>query len=227
MTAAAPRDIGRGPLSRASAFVYTLMVIEAMLIVATLPGLVALYFVLRYAPNVALVAVCAIPIGPAVSSAIYALRHRSTDLFDLKPMRQFWHGYRINVRGVLPVWLIGLAWLWIVGVSLANFWAAGVPPWWAVVLSLVGVIAALWLTNALIVTSLFEFRTVDVMRLAWELIPRQPLVMLGNGGVLFAAGLLTVATNEVVVGLLGSTVLMALVRTSRPMIDFITEEYTA
>jgi hypothetical protein len=227
VTATAPRDIGRGPLSRASAFVYTLLVVEAMLIGAAAPGLVALAVVLRYAPHVALVAVCAVPAGPAISASIYALRHRSADLFDLKPMRQFWHGYRINLRAVLPVWLIGLAWLWIVAVTLANFRAAGVPAWWAAILALIGVLAALWLTNALIVTSLFDFRTADAIRLAWELIPRQPLVMLGNGGVLLAAALLTVTTNEIVVGLLGSTLLMALVRTSRPMIDLITREYTA
>ncbi|MBX6723360.1 MAG: DUF624 domain-containing protein [Dactylosporangium sp.] len=222
----APREFGSGPLSRGSAFIYTLMVVEFMLVVASLPGLVPLYFVVAAGANAVLVALCAIPFGPALSAAIYALRHRSRDLADLRPMRQFWRGYRLNLRDVLPVWLVGLLWLFIVVVTLANFWAAGVPAWWAVILGLVGVIAVLWLTNALIVTSLFSFRTVDAMRLAWELIPRRPLVTLGNAGVLLGAGVLAVLTNELLVGLLASTFLMALLATSRPLIEFVAEEHT-
>lgn len=221
-----PRDFGRGPLSRGSALIYTLMVVEAMLILTSLPGLVPLYFVLQAAPHVLLAGACAIPVGPALSAAIFTLRHHSTDLADLRPMRQFWRGYRLNWRAVLPVWLIGLGWILAIGITLANFRAAGVPVWWAVVLSLVGVLAVLWLTNALIITSLFDFRTLDAIRLAWELIPRQPVTTLGVLGVLLAAVLLGFVTAEIVVGLLGSTFLLALVRTSRPMIDFITAEYT-
>jgi uncharacterized membrane protein YesL len=221
-----PREFGSGPLSRGSAFVYTLMVTEVMLVVASLPGLVPLYFVVAAGANAVLVGLCAIPFGPALSAAIYALRHRSSDLTDLRPMRQFWRGYRLNLRDVLPVWLVGLVWLFMVVVTLANFWAAGVPTWWAVILALVGVIAVLWLTNGLIVTSLFSFRTVDAMRLAWELIPRRPLVTLGNAGVLLAAGVLGALVNELLVGLLASAFLMALLATSRPLIEFVAEEYT-
>jgi hypothetical protein len=220
------REFGSGPLSRGSAFIYTLMVTELMLVVACLPGLIPLYFVVPAGAHAVLVGLCAIPFGPALSAAIYALRHRSSDLTDLRPMRQFWRGYRLNALDVLPVWLVGLLWLLMIVVTLINFWVAGVPTWWAVILGLVGVIAVLWLINGLIVTSLFSFRTVDAMRLSWELIPRRPLVMLGNAGVLLGAGLLATVTNEILVGLLASTFLMALVATSRPLIEFVAEEYT-
>lgn len=221
-----PREFGSGPLSRGSAFIYTLMVTEAMLVLASLPGLVPMSFVVAAGANAGLVGLCAIPFGPALSAAIYALWHRSSDLTDLHPMRQFWRGYRLNLRDVLPVWLVGLVWLFMVVVTLGNFWAAGVPAWWAVILALVGVIAVLWLANALIITSLFSFRTVDAMRLAWELIPRRPLVTIGNLGVMLAAGVLGALVNELVVGLLASTFLMALLATSRPLIEFVAEEYT-
>lgn len=226
MTTAGPRDFGSGPLSRGSAFIYTLIVTEIMLVVASLPGLVPLFFVLQGGANLVLIAVCAIPFGPALSAAIYALRHRSRDLTELAPMRQFWRGYQLNWRAVLPLWLIGLLWLFMVIITLVNFWASGVPSWWAVILGLVGVLAVLWLTYGLLVTSLFDFRTPDAIRLAWELIPRQPLVSLGISGVLLAAALLAVVTNEIFVALVASVFLMALVRTARPMIDFVTAEYT-
>jgi uncharacterized membrane protein YesL len=221
-----PRDFGSGPLSQISAFVYTLLVVELMLIVASLPGLVPLFFVVPDLTSIPLVAACAIPFGPALSAAVYALHHRSQDLTELAPMRQFWRGYRLNWRAVLPVWLIGVVWLSIIGITLANFWASGLPTWWAVLLGLIGVLAALWLANAIVITSLFDFRTVDAIRLAWEMIPRRPVGTLGILGVLFAAGVLAYATTEILVGLLGSVFLVALLGTSRPMIALITAEYT-
>jgi hypothetical protein len=224
----APRDFGSGPLSRLCALVYTLLVVETMLVVASLPGLASLLLLVGPAgANVGLVALCAIPFGPALSAALYALRHRSRYLTELAPMRQFWRGYRLNVRAVLPVWLLGLAWLFTLVVTLVNFFAAGVPTWWAVLLGLVGVIAVLWLTNALLIVSLFDFRTLDVIRLAWELAARRPLVALGQAGVLLGAGLLAVVTNELLVGLLASAFLLALVATSGPLIEIVTREYTA
>ena len=222
----AVKEFGSGPLSRASAFIYTLIVVEVMLVVASLPGLVPLVFVVAAGADLTLVFACAIPIGPALSAAIYALRHRSGDLADLRPARQFWRGYRLNLRAVAPVWLIGLFWLFMVGLTLLNFGASGMPAWWVVVLGLVGVLAVLWLTNALVVTSLFDFRPLDAIRLAWELIPRQPLVALGNASVLLGAGLLAALTNEILVGVLASVVVTVLLRISRPMIDFVTRGYT-
>jgi hypothetical protein len=221
-----PRDFGSGPLSRISAFVYTLLVVELMLIVASLPGLVPLFFVVPDLTSIPLVAACAIPFGPALSAAVYALQHRSHELTGLRPMRQFWRGYRLNWRAVLPVWLIGLVWLSVIGITLANFWASGMPTWWAVLLGLIGLLAALWVSNAIVITSLFDFRTVDAIRLAWEMIPRRPVGTLGVLGVLLAAGVVAYATTEIVVGLLGSIFLLLLLGAAGPMIEYVTREYT-
>ncbi len=221
-----PRQFGEGPLSRASAFVYTLLVVQVMLSVASLPGLVPLLLLAPVVSNIPLAAACAIPFGPALSAAVYALHRRSRDLADLKPCRQFWHGYRLNWRAVLPVWLIGLLWLTIVILTIANFWIAGIPGWWAVLLAIVGVLALLWLTNALVITSLFDFRTRDALRLSWELIPRLPLVTLGNAGVLLGVIVLAAAVTPALVGVLAVLFVQFLVVTNRPMIVFVTEEFT-
>jgi hypothetical protein len=218
-----PKDFGEGPLSLIAAFVYTLLVVEVMLVVAGLPTLV-LYFL--FARDILVGALCAIPLGPALSAAVHALHHRRADITNLNPARQFWHGYRINWRAVLPPWLIGVAWLAIIGLILLNFGTSGVPLWWGGLLALVSVAVLLWLTNALIISSLFTFRTRDLLQLAWEMLARTPVVALGNFGVLAAAIALAIFAAEAVVVALGSLLVLVLVTTSRPMIEYVTAEFT-
>src|SRR3954447_5063933 len=146
---------GAGPLSRGAAFVYHLLVVEVLLLLTAGPGLVLLVLLDRDASNLPLVAACALPAGPALSAAVYALHHRQLDVTDLHPARTFWRGYRLNALGVLQIWAAWLLWVTVLAVGLANRAAAGVPAWWTVLLAVVAVVATLWMLNALVITSLF------------------------------------------------------------------------
>jgi uncharacterized membrane protein YesL len=227
VTVDAPRRFGEGPLSRAAALVYTLLVVEGLFLACVLPGLVVLVLLDRDASNVPLAAACVLPLGPALSAALYAVGRRSHDLTDLHPAAAFWHGYRINFSGSLRIWVPFLVWLTIIGVSLANFSAAGLPGWWAVLLVLVALVSTLWLLNAVVITSLFVFRAVDVGRLAVYFLGRTPGVTLGNTGVLIAAVGITVLSSEAVLALLGSVLALLLLQTCRPMLTQIQQEFVA
>jgi hypothetical protein len=220
-------QFGEGPLARASALVYTLLVVELLLLVTAAPGLVALVLLDRDASNIPLAAACAVPLGPALSAAVYALHHRRRDLDDLRPAAAFWRGYRINLRGALQVWVPWLAWLTIVAVNLAHLTAAGVPAWWAPLLVVVAAVGTLAAVNALVIASLFSFRAVDVARLAMAFLARSPGVALGNTCLLAVAAGVTALASEAVLALLGSVLALALVRTCRPMIVQIQREMTA
>jgi uncharacterized membrane protein YesL len=220
-------QFGEGPLARASALVYTLLVVELLLLVTAAPGLVALVLLDRDASNIPLAAACAVPLGPALSAAVYALHNRRRHLDDLRPAAAFWRGYRINFLGALQVWVPWLAWLTIVAVNLAHFTAAGVPAWWALVLVVVAAVGTLAAVNALVIASLFSFRAVDVARLAVAFIARSPGVALGNTCLLVLAAGVTALASEAVLALLGSVLALALVRTCRPMIAEIQREMTA
>jgi hypothetical protein len=93
-------------------------------------------------------------------------------------------------------------------------------------LLLIALLTLLWLTNGLLITSVFDFRTPDAMKLAWEMMARKPLVSLGNAGVLLGAGLLARLTTDAVVIVVAAGFILVLVHTSRPMIDLVTAEYT-
>jgi hypothetical protein len=88
------------------------------------------------------------------------------------------------------------------------------------------VTGTLWLANALVITSLFAFRGVDVARLAAYFLGTAPLVALGNAGVLVAGALVTAFGTEPVAMLLATVGCLALLMTSRPMIGQVEERFT-
>ncbi|KAB8172875.1 hypothetical protein [Microbispora catharanthi] len=226
MTETTIRRFGQGPLSRASALVYTLLVVELLVLVTTVPGLIGLVLLDRAAANVPLAAACALPAGPALSAALYALHHRRLDLTDLHPSTAFWRGYRMNVRGVVKLWVPLLAWLTVLGSTLANFGAAGVPGWWAILLVLIALAAALWGANALVITSLFAFRARDVARLAAYFLFSSPRVALADACLLVVAAGVTLVASEAALTLLASVFAAALLLNSRPLIAEVTEKFT-
>ena len=221
------RQFGEGPLARASALVYCLLAVELLFLVTTVPGLVLLVLLDRDASNVPLVAICAIPLGPALSAAVYALNAHRPDLTELRPAAAFWRGYRGNALGVLRVWIPLLLWLTIIAVNLTNLSAAAVPQWWAALLIVVAAVAALWGANALVITSLFAFRARDVARLAAYFLVRTRGVTLANACLLIVATGVTAVSSEAVLALLGSVFAMALLRGCQPMIAVVRKEFVA
>jgi hypothetical protein len=226
MSAVSAGQFGDGPLARAAAMIYTLLVVQALLLLTTLPGLVPLVLLDRDPSNLPLAAAGAVPLGPALSATLFALHRRSRDLADLHPARAFWRGYRLNLRGALQVWVLWLVWVTIVAVSLANFGAAGVPGWWAALLVVLAVGVTLWMVNGLVITSLFAFRFVDLARLASYFLVRTPGATLANACLLIVAGGITVVASEAVLVLLASILALALLRACHPMITEVQEEFT-
>ncbi|WP_433533996.1 DUF624 domain-containing protein [Micromonospora sp. CA-249363] len=225
--AQAGRQIGDGPLSRIASRIYILLVVEALLLVTTLPALLPLLLLDRDPSNLPLVALLLVPVGPAISAALYALRHQRTDLTDLRPAALFWRGYRGNVGGALRVWTPTLLWLTVLALNLAYRDAVGLPSWWVVPLILVAVGVTLCALNALVITSLFEFRTRDVLRLAVHFLVRTPGVTAGNALLLAAAAGITAVFSEAVLALLASVVALGVLRVADPMVHLIRKEFVA
>jgi uncharacterized membrane protein YesL len=221
------RRFGEGPLSRASAMIYTLLVVEFMIVLTMLPGLVPLMLLERDASNLPLAALFLLPVGPALSAALYSLRHRRLDLTDLAPAKAFIRGYKTNFWGVLKIWGPMLLWLTIIAVNLTHLRAAGIPTWWAVLLVVLAAAVTVWGLNALVISSLFSFRARDVARLAAYFLGRAKGVTLGNVCLLIVAIGVTVLASEAVLALLGSVLALLLLRSSQPMITSIEKEFTA
>ncbi|MFJ5222715.1 hypothetical protein [Streptomyces sp. NPDC088400] len=224
--AARRHTFGTGALSRAAALVHTLLTVELMVLVAASPGLVALLFLSRSASNLPLAAVCLLPLGPALSAGLYALHRRGRDLTELRPARAYARGWRLNAAPVLKLWAPLLAWLCVIGFSLAHFPASGLPRWWAWLLVLTGLVSALWGTYALVLASLFTFRTADTARLAAYFLLRHGGATLGTASLLALTGGLTVLFTEVLPALLAAPALLCLLNTIRPVTTEAQEDFT-
>ena len=224
---AADRQFGEGPLARVTAPVYSFLVLDLLLLATTLPTLVALVVLDRDASNAPVAIACALPVGPALSAALYALRHRSRDLTDLRPAAAFWRGYKMNAVGVLRLWVPYLAGMALIAESLSHAEAAAVPGWWRAALVVIAVAATLWMVNALMISSLFAFRTIDVARLAAYFLGRTRGVTLGNLGVLIAAAVVVGFSSEAVLALFAVLFAAALLHVCSPLTEQVEKDFTA
>ncbi|MBK3639301.1 hypothetical protein [Streptomyces sp. MBT33] len=218
---------GDGPLSRAVALVHTLVTVEALLLAAASPALAGLFLLGPDPSNLPLAAVAALPLGPALSAALYALHHRDRDLTDLRPARAYACGWRLNALPVLRLWTPLLAWLTVIAFTLTHFSASGLPGWWAALLAAIGVSSLLWGAHALVLTSLFTFRARDTARLAAYFLLRHGRATLAAASLLVLAAGLTALLTEALPALLAAPLLLSLLYGSRRVIAETQEDFTA
>jgi hypothetical protein len=218
---------GDGPLSRAAALIHTLVTVQVLLLAAASPGLAGLLLVGTDPANLPLAAVCLLPLGPALSAALYALHHRDRDLTDLHPARAYRRGWRLNALPALKLWTPLLAWLTVIAFTLTHFAATGLPGWWAVLLAGIGAGSLLWGAHALVLTSLFAFRARDTARLAGHFLLRHGRATLGAASLLVLTAALTAVLTEALPALLAAPLLLSLLHSSRPVIAETQEDFTA
>ncbi|MFF4833049.1 hypothetical protein [Streptomyces sp. NPDC001315] len=227
MSAPQTTAFGDGLLSRAAALIHTLVTVGALLLAAASPGLAGLLLVGTDPANLPLAAVCLLPLGPAVSAALYALHHRDRDLTDLHPARSYWRGWRLNALPALKLWAPLLAWLTVIAFTLTHFSATGLPGWWAVLLGGIGVGSLLWGAHALVLTSLFAFRGRDTARLAGYFLFRHGRATLGAASLLVLTAAMTAVLTEALPALLAAPLLLSLLHSSRGVIAETQEDFTA
>ncbi|QIJ65323.1 hypothetical protein [Streptomyces sp. JB150] len=220
-------SFGTGPLSRAAALIHTLLTVEALLLATAAPGLAGLLLLGPDPSNLPLAAVCLLPLGPAVSAAVYALHRRSRDLTDLHPARAFLRGWRLNAVPALRLWAPLLGWLTLIAFTLTHFTATGLPRWWAALLAATGAGGLLWGAHALLLTSLFTFRARDTARLAAWFLLRHGRTTLAAASLTVLAGALTVLLGEALAAVAAAPLLLSLLHAGRPVIAETEREFTA
>lgn len=207
-TSADDETTGRRP-PLVPALVLWWLVVEALVAVTTVPALVWLAFLEPTWANVPLMVVLGIPVGPALAAALFAWRRFTQDR-DLAPARHFWRGYRLNWADALRLWVPALVVLVLLAVNLANLRGNGAPVAFGVVGVVAAVLVAVWTAHALLVASLFSFRTGDVVRIAVFFVVATPfasvgalaIVAVGVAAAWFVGPWLTVALASVLTSLL-------------------------
>ncbi|MCL2594429.1 MAG: DUF624 domain-containing protein [Promicromonosporaceae bacterium] len=167
-----PKMFGDGPISVFSNGIYRFLMITLMMIAACLPTLLLLMWpagIPEDAPPAimmpALMVLFCIPLGPALSAGLYAMRAASTDE-GLTPVRSFWRGYRLNWLAALKVWVPPLLLLAVIATTITHSELAGLGPMYIGTLTFVAALLLVWAHHALALTTFFTFRYSDVYRLA-------------------------------------------------------------
>ncbi|MBB2924830.1 DUF624 domain-containing protein [Cellulomonas cellasea] len=221
-----PGEIGSGVLARASATAYWYLVVEALLVLTAAPGLLALPLLARDASNVPLVALALVPLGPALSAGLFALRAYRRDP-DLRPAGHFWRGYRLNWLDVLRFWVPFLAVLLVLATNLTHLGSVPGGPVLAPLLGLITLGLALWCAHMLVLVSLFSFRTRDAARLAAFFLARRPGVTLGAASLGVLATGTVLFASDWVLALLASVMVGLLLRNAGPMVADVEDRFTA
>ena len=218
-----PRD---SPLGRVTGVAYWYLVVTLLQALAASPGLIVLMFVDRSPSNAPLAGLCLLPLGPALSAALYSLNGRES-AEDLSPARSFWRGYRLNAFDVLRLWSPAMLVLVVIALGLANLDAAGMPAGYGAVLAVVALLVVIWSLHAMVIASLFSFRTRDTARLAAHYLGRLPLVSLGTASLLVLAGVVVVVTFDTVLVLLGGLWTGLLLTTAHRLVTDVAENFVA
>lgn len=202
------------------------VVVEGLLLLTTAPALLPVLLVERVAASPVLTALLLVPVGPAVSAALFAWR-RFGDEPDERPARHFWRGYRLNVVDALLVWVPGLVLLTLLAASLTHLDSMAVPVAFGVGSALVAALVVAWTAHGLVVASLFSFRLRDTVRIAAYFVGAAPRVTVG---VLVIAA---TSVGAVVLGVwwvlpvLGSPLTYLVWRNARPLATVVTRRFVA
>lgn len=224
MPASHPRDLGEGPLGRVTGTVYWFLVVGLLQVLTTLPGTVPLLFLDRSPGNAPLVALCLLPVAPALSAGLFALRRRR-DAEALQPAAAFWRGYRLGAADVIKLWAPALVLLTLLGINLAYLDATGVPAGYVGVAVVLGALALTWVLLAMVIATVYSFRTRDTARLAIYYLLRRPVVTLGVLGTVLLAGAVVLAASDAVLALLGWAFTWLLLRVTAPIVQDVGANY--
>ena len=218
-------EIGPGILARWSAIVYWYLIIELLLVATTVPALVAILFLDRDPSNVFLVAALCIPVGPALSAAVFAWRVFRADR-DLAPARHFWRGYRLNAVDVLRWWVPALLALAVIGFGIGNLDRVSVPAGYGAALGVIALGILLWAGHTLAVSSTLALRTRDTARLGAYYLGARPMSTLGLLSLLVVAGGLVFLTSDWLLLLVASPMSLLFLVNEESVISDATERFT-
>lgn len=218
-------DIGRGPLSRGAAVIYRLIVLEAQLLLATVPTAAAVLLLDRGASNLPLFVLSLLPIAPALVAGVAAVRAAAASP-DLAPGRHFFRAY---LRDLVPTLRWAAPAVLVLALLSFNLTHLGAVDGGAALRPLILLVAAaivVWCGHMVVLTAAFRFRTRDAARIALAQILARWAFSLGILSLLVVGAFVVLVASEVLLLALlwAFTAMLALM--ARPVIDDVAKRFT-
>jgi uncharacterized membrane protein YesL len=176
--------------------------------------------------NIIIYFLALIPSGPAITALCYSM-DKLVRTKELSPTRDFFYGYKTNIKGTFSVWLVILIVYFILLIDLQYF--RNSPTEMGQILSIVIFVLSLMWTiislNAMIINSKFKFRIRDIFKLAVYYSFRKFKSTIGGVLILFIFGFLTTVTTDFLVIFVSSLVAYFMMMNSREIILDIQENF--
>lgn len=218
------REFGDGVIARLCDGVYRLAALEVCLVLACVPGIVATTLLVPDPSNAALFALAGLPVGPAVAAGLHAV-HRNLAGDDTGPFAAYVRGYRATFRDAVRVWLVVVAVAAFLAFDVTVALAGGAVR----VLPLLGLLGAGTLVAGLLgvaVTTAYDFRTRDALRLAgWSLVGA-PASALGVLALLAVCAAIVLTAPAWVLPLLAAVLVLVLAVVVQPLLGAVGERFT-
>ncbi|WAP51514.1 hypothetical protein OL239_17180 [Arthrobacter sp. ATA002] len=165
-----------------------------------------------------------------MSAVLFAWRV-STAEEHLAPARSFWRGYRLNAVSTLRWWWLPLVVAGILGVNVA-FLDAVIPSGLPLLVfgaaqAAVFLLTAVTALHALVISSLYNFRTRDILRLALRLVRSSPRATIGAAAIVITSAGIVGAGSEIALFALGSIMAAMVLQNAHTLTIDIEEKYIA
>ena len=218
-------DVGGSAFAQVTAGILWFMMLTGLIVLTSLPGFVAGFFLAPVPNNLPLAFLCLLPVGPAASAALFAWRRRDVDGPDLIPGGHFWRGYRLNALDVLKWWVPYLVLLAVMSFVGLNIHVSGWPPQLVWVFVVIAALLTLVAGHMMVVTSLFSFRTTDATRISLLFVFKHWRTTLADAVLLVAMGMLTRWPGGWIVAIFSSVFAFWWLRLARAEIDTVMAQF--
>ena len=161
------KAFGEGILYTITNHIYALLMTNIYFV---LTNIICLFFFVSLEPvfsNITLYFLALIPTGPAISALIYSIRKLIREK-ELSPLKDYFHGYKLNFKDTMKFWLplLLLLYILIVDIHYFNSNPSIVNTILAVIFFIAIILAVVIAMNGFLIVSGYNFRFKDLWKLS-------------------------------------------------------------
>ena len=220
------REFGQGILFTFTNYVYWLLLTNVYFIFA---NVIFIFFFMTLKPtfsNIIIYFLALIPSGPAITALCYSM-DKLVRTKELSPTRDFFYGYKTNIKATFSSWLIILVVFFILLIDLQYF-RNSTTEMGQILSIVIFILSIMWTIislNAMLINSRFKFRTRDMFKLAVYYSFRKFKSTIGGILILFILGFLTMVTTDFLVIFVSSIVGYLMMLNSKEILTDIQENF--
>ncbi|MBA4493481.1 DUF624 domain-containing protein [Paenactinomyces guangxiensis] len=214
------KEFGDGLLFRLTNYIYCLLMTNIYFV---LSNMIFLFFFMTLKPSFSNITIYFLALtltGPSISALLYSIGKLIREK-ELSPLKDFFHGYKINFKDTMKFWLPLLLVLYILFVDLQYFNAN--PSTINNVLSavfLIGIILMIILSMyAFLINAGFKFRLKDIWKLSIYYSFKKVKITFGNLGIVIISMFLTSIISDVLIVCIPSLVCYLFMLNSKEIME--------